>query len=400
MKIGSCRGSLAWALVFCSLWPGPPARGQDPTLILTVASDSLTAGDSMSVWMTALNTSGSDISWTFPPEIKSAFVSPQSTLAGSLPLYSTEARSVVLAPGTFARREYVAAVPEGVTGQVVLEFPGLDVNRTVMDIEARTAATGEPAGTAAAAAANPSSTGPASPAHQVIADLNLELIWVQPGSFTNGSPDDEPFRGKAEGPRTHVTLTKGYWLGRTEVTQAQYESLMRTNPSTFKAAGSNAPVEGVSWNDAMEFCRALTGREKAAGRLPAGYEFTLPTEAQWEYACRAGATGSYAGEPEAMAWYDKNSDETTHPVAMKKPNRWGFYDMSGNVLEWCFDWYGPYPGGSVTDPVGPATGSYKIARGGSWRNSIEVGRSAARAGGSIGRQDYTIGFRLALAPVH
>ena len=196
-----------------------------------------------------------------------------------------------------------------------------------------------------------------------------------------------------------MNLTQGFWLGRTVVTQAQYESLMQTNPSTFLAAGSNAPVENVSWLDAMEFCRVLNGREAAAERIPKGYAYTLPTEAQWEYACRAGTTGSYAGDPEAMAWYDHNSAQTTHPVALKQPNAWGFYDMSGNVLEWCFDWYGPYPGGTVTDPAGPERGFYKVARGGSWRNAVQVGRSAARAGGSIGRRDYTIGFRLALAPI-
>ena len=236
-------------------------------------------------------------------------------------------------------------------------------------------------------------------ADRTIADLHLQLLWVKPGDFTNGSPDEEPYRDKSEGPQTHVILSKGFWLASTEVMQWQYQFVMQTNPSSFKAAGPNAPVENVSWNDAMDFCRKLNDRGEVRPPPPRRLQFTLPTEAQWEYACRAGTTSLYPGNPEEMAWYHQNSDDTTHPVAMKKPNAWGFYDMCGNVLEWCHDWYGPYPGGTVTDPTGPAEGAYKIARGGSWRTSMQAGRSAARAGGSIDRRDSTIGFRLALAPV-
>ena len=234
-------------------------------------------------------------------------------------------------------------------------------------------------------------------ANHRIADLALELIWVEPGSFEMGSPADEPDRHKAEGPRTRVTLSKGFWLGKTEITQAQYAAIAGTNPSAFREAGPDAPVERVSWKDAMAFCRKLTERERAAARLPAGYVYTLPTEAQWEYAYRAGTTGTYPGEPDAMAWLDRNSGQTTHRVATKTPNAWGFHDMAGNVLEWCLDWYGNYPGGAVTDPSGPGRGYYRIARGGSWRTDARLGRSAARSGGSEGRVDYTIGFRVALA---
>lgn len=231
----------------------------------------------------------------------------------------------------------------------------------------------------------------------VLADLKLELLWVEPGSFLMGSPTGEPERNKAEGPQVRVTLTRGFWLGKAEVTQAQYEAIMGVNPSTFIAAGKDAPVERVSWIDAMAFCRKLTAHEREAGRLPAGYAFTLPTEAQWEYACRAGSTLAYPGEPDAMAWTVENSGGTTHPVATKRPNAWGFFDMAGNVLEWCLDWYGPYEREPVTDPSGPDRGHYRIARGGSWRVAASVGRSAARAGGSEGRLDYTMGFRLALS---
>lgn len=232
--------------------------------------------------------------------------------------------------------------------------------------------------------------------NHVIPDLNLEMIWIKPGSFVMGSAP-EMKKHKAEGPQTHVTLTKGFWLGRTEVTQSQYEAVMKTNPSTFKNVGPDAPVERVSWIDAMKFCEVLTQREREAGRLPEGFAFTLPTEAQWEYACRAGTTTEYSGDPGVTAWFDANSGGSTHPVATKKPNAWGLYDMSGNVLEWCYDWYGDYPGGRVVDPTGPRHGHYRMARGGSWRAEMHVGRSAARAGGSAGRLDYTIGFRLALS---
>jgi formylglycine-generating enzyme required for sulfatase activity len=237
-----------------------------------------------------------------------------------------------------------------------------------------------------------------SPENRAVADLALELIWVPAGHFTMGSAPDEVGRDKAEGPQTEVTFTKGFWLGKTEVTQAQYEAITGTNLSSFVAVGKDAPAEHVSWNDAAAYCRKLTERERAAGRLPEGYVYNLPTEAQWEYAYRAGSESAYIGDPDAMAWTSKNSDGTTHRVAQKKPNAWGFYDMGGNVLEWCRDWFGNYPGGEVNDPTGPRSGHFRMARGGSWRVGPEVTRAACRAGGSEDRRDYTIGFRLALCP--
>lgn len=231
----------------------------------------------------------------------------------------------------------------------------------------------------------------------VVKELGLEMIWVEAGSFAMGSSVEEADRNKAEGPATRVTLSKGFWLGKTEVTQGQWTAVMGSNPSEFKKVGTNAPVEHVSWRDAMDFCAKLNERERAAGRLPEGFEFTLPTEAQWEYAYRAGTTEDYPGDPNAMAWHANNSDGTTHPVAQRKPNRWGFFDMGGNVMEWTYDWYGDYRGGEVTDPVGPRRGFYRTGRGGSWRTEARLCRSAARSGGSEARQDYTIGFRLALS---
>ena len=239
----------------------------------------------------------------------------------------------------------------------------------------------------------------AAPLNRTIEKLGLELIWIKPGTFVMGSPPHEADRNKAEGPQTEVTLTRGFWLGKTPVTQGQYEAVAGSNPSHFKAVGKDAPVEEVSWVDAMDYCHKLTGQERTAGLLPEGYAYTLPTEAQWEYVRRAGKTEAYAGNPDTMAWHKGNSDGTTHPVATKEANAWGLFDLSGNVLQWCFDWFGDYPGGAVTDPTGPDYGHFRMARGGSWRMGPELCRSAARAGGSAGRRDYTIGFRLALSPV-
>ncbi len=231
---------------------------------------------------------------------------------------------------------------------------------------------------------------------RAIADLALELVWIAPGTFSMGSPPNEEGRDRAEGPQMTVTLTKGFWLGKTEVTQAQYEAVVGTNPSHFKNVGAHAPVERVSWLEAVDYCRKLTERERAAGRLPEGYVYRLPTEAQWEYACRAGTTTPYPERLDAIAWYEANSGETTHGVATKLPNAWGLHDMAGNVVEWCQDWYGDYAGLAVTDPTGPKSGHFRMARGGSWRVAARVCRSACRSGGSPGRQDYTIGFRVAL----
>jgi formylglycine-generating enzyme required for sulfatase activity len=181
-----------------------------------------------------------------------------------------------------------------------------------------------------------------------------------------------------------------------EVTQGQWEALMGSNPSNFK--GADLPVEQVSWTEAMEFCRKLTERERAAGRLPEGYAYTLPTEAQWEYACRAGTTGNYAGDLNSMGWYAHNSGNMTHHVGQKQANAWGLFDMHGNVWEWCLDWYSIYPGGSVTDPIGPSSGTNRVNRGGSWSYTALSCRSATRSWYAPGTRLNTLGFRVALAP--
>ncbi|HXA80247.1 MAG TPA: formylglycine-generating enzyme family protein, partial [Opitutaceae bacterium] len=170
----------------------------------------------------------------------------------------------------------------------------------------------------------------------------------------------------------------------------------------------NQPVEKVSWNDAMEFCRRVTASEKAAGHVLPGYEYTLPTEAEWEYACRAGTTGDYAGDGnlDHMGWYDGNSQAKTHEVANKQPNVWGLYDMNGNVWEWCYDFYRPYVAGEQTDPaileVDPDdtsdSGSSRVLRGGSWFSMADFCRSDFRRRDDPSDRDNTVGFRVALAP--
>lgn len=230
----------------------------------------------------------------------------------------------------------------------------------------------------------------------ILADLGLELLPIPAGTFTMGSPANESGRGSDEGPPTQVTLRE-FWLGKTEVTQAQWQAVMGKNLSHFK--GPTLPVERVSWDEAMTFCRKLTERERAAGRLPEGYAYQLPTEAQWEYACRAGTTGAYAGSLDAMAWYGANSGFRTQPVATKQANDWGLHDMHGNVWEWCLDWYADkFPGGSTSEPRGAASGTYRVYRGGSWGNSADRCRSALRLGNPPVNRNFILGFRLTLTP--
>ena len=196
-----------------------------------------------------------------------------------------------------------------------------------------------------------------------------------------------------------VTLTKDYWIGKYEVTQKQYEAVMGNNPSEFK--GDNRPVECVSWHDAKAFCDKLN--ELYKDKLPAGYRFDLPTEAQWEFAARGGNKSKgykYSGSNDVddIAWYNDNSGKT-HDVGQKRPNELGLYDMSGNVVEWCRDWYDSYSGYAVTDPTGPGSGSYRVLRGGSWNHGAVFFRVEHRSDTSPDDRGSRIGFRLALVPI-
>jgi formylglycine-generating enzyme required for sulfatase activity len=342
-----------------------------------------------------------------------------------------------------------------------------------------------------------------------IADLQIDMMPIPAGAFTMGSPSSEPGRSDDE-VQHEVTISRPYWLGKTEVTVGQWKAIMPKDAAFDKVGVTAAeieiavknergqkitrddldrvkaddnlverglrgqvrraladdtlyningkmqtlrdawglgkdsdpdrrignedddlPMHYVNWEEAMEFCRLLTQRERAAGRLPAGYAYTLPTEAQWEYACRAGSQTALPTGPieilgkrnapalDQIAWYGGNSSQgydgsgwdtkdwpekqypggTAGPrkVGMKAANAWGLHDMLGNMFEWTSDWYGAYPGGSVTDPSGAASGTYRVFRGGSWDDTAAYCRSAFRGGNTPGNRNNDLGFRVALS---
>ncbi len=247
--------------------------------------------------------------------------------------------------------------------------------------------------------------------------------WIPAGEFEMGSPESEEGRDDDE-TLHHVILTKGFWLLETPVTQRLYHSVVGTNPSSFSPARnlasqfgefdsfdalltrsmeieiemnlitSDLPVETVSYDEALKFCKELTKL------LPKGLKATLPTEAQWEYACRAGTKTAYwygnTADSNKMNYDDYIIDKTT-PVKCYDPNAWGLYDMHGNVWEWCLDWYDEdHPSGTVTDPVGPNSGSSRVCRGGSWFDSARGCRSAYRGWYVPGDRNYDLGFRVLL----
>jgi len=233
----------------------------------------------------------------------------------------------------------------------------------------------------------------------------LGMAWIRPGTFILGSPVSDPSSLSDERPQTVVTLTRGFWMGAHEVTQAEYLAVTGRNPSFF-TGDTNRPVESVSWFDAVAYCTTLTASERAAGRIPAGWGYRLPTEAEWEYASRAGARTTRFGYGDDMsftaltnyAWYHDNSTSTTHPVEQKLANPWGLMDMHGNVGEWCNDWYGTYPGGSVTDPPGPGSGTCRVFRGGNYAGGTLHCRSARRDNDGLPDvPDFRIGFRVVLS---
>jgi eukaryotic-like serine/threonine-protein kinase len=243
--------------------------------------------------------------------------------------------------------------------------------------------------------------------------VKLEMIYLQGGSFLMGSPSDEKDRDSDEGP-VHTVELDGFWIGKYTVTQLQYQSIIDKAPFYFQSEiihekgflgigrkterriNPHYPAETVSWNDAMEFCRKLSQRT--------GKTFTLPTEAQWEYACRAGTTTRYYfGDNDRYlkeyGWFNKNSNKQTHPIGQKKPNVWGLYDMHGNVWEWCLDWYGEnyYSQSPRRNPAGPGSGSYRVRRGGSWSYNAGLCRSAYRSWSTPSDTLHNLGFRLVIA---
>lgn len=277
----------------------------------------------------------------------------------------------------------------------------------------------------------------AAPEKLTVPGLNLPLVQVAAGSFTMGHVDGYPGSSPDEKPATKVTITRPFWLGATEVTVAQWRQFVAATGYVTEAERSgdgiwvstlhnnvekrekirglswrnpgfaiaeDHPVVGVSWNDAQQFCRWLTERESAAGRVPAGHIYRLPTEAQWEYAARAGTTDDLEDATE-FAWYRQNSGGVLHAVGTKRANSWGLHDMQGNVWEWVHDWYGRYPGGEVSDYEGPPSANdrsvikpHRERRGGWMNDPGGHGIMTTNRWSSWGQDECNwVGFRIALA---
>ncbi len=264
--------------------------------------------------------------------------------------------------------------------------------------------------------------------------LNMVFVWIPPGTFTKGITADEralaaklmpgssPTAFSEEVPQSQVTLTKGFWMAQYLVTQSQWQVIMGTTLTQERdkalnllgkillsgtaampvgGSGPNYPMHFVTWEEAMEFCEKMTALDHAAGLLPDSLEYTLPTDAQWEYACRAGTTtwfyfGDMASNFDNFGWYEGNSAKSTQPVGQKQPNAWGLYDMLGNVWEWCLDWYTPNTAGSFTDPTGPTTGTERTLRGGSFMQPAILNHSAERNHFDPTLRSQDLGFRVVL----
>lgn len=243
--------------------------------------------------------------------------------------------------------------------------------------------------------------------------LVTNMVWMAPATFIMGSPDNELDRQPDETQHS-VTLTQGFFIGKYLVTQRDYTAVVSNNPSWFNGVQGgtdygidlNRPVESVYWFAAVNYCALLTQREQQAGRLPTNWVCRLPTEAEWEYACRAGTSTrfSYGDDPNyaalpGYAWFSGNSTNLSHEVGLKLPSPAGLYDVHGNVYEWCADYYGPYPTGPVTDPQGPSAGSARVFRGGSWQYGGAACRSAGRYSSDPTSKFSFLGFRVVVAPM-
>ncbi|MBU6161834.1 MAG: formylglycine-generating enzyme family protein [Myxococcales bacterium] len=237
------------------------------------------------------------------------------------------------------------------------------------------------------------------------AAASSNFVYIAPGSFIMGSPIDEEGRDPDE-TQHQVTLTRGFYLQTTEVTQAEWQRVMGNNPWAYVSCGSNCPVETVTWLQAVLYANALSrlegfsecydnmGHVLGGGNIYDCAGYRLPTEAEWEYAARAGTTASRYGALERVAWYEGDTWSGPHAVGLLEPNAWGLYDMLGNVWEWTHDWYGPY-GGAAIDPVGAASGSNRVLRGGGWCFNAQGVRAAMRCSVAPGDRYDDLGFRVA-----
>ena len=326
-----------------------------------------------------------------PPEVGAAAVTPAASATGQQPAAATPEQenlfwqSIVNSTNPTMFEAYLEQFPNGVFRALAearlaeLRAPGGD-----------RPASGGPRGGRAG-----SPTAGVRPAADRDAPLRagetrvfdgMEFVWVPAGEFRMGSTSSEADYDEVLGAQWRIS--RGFWMGKYEVTQAEWQGVMGSNPSEFADCGRSCPVETVSWDGAQEFIGRLNGQ---AG----GNRYRLPTEAEWEYAARAGTTGDrYAANLDAIAWYDDNSEGRTHPVGQKAPNAWGLHDMLGNVYEWVADWYDSYPRGTVTDPRGPASGSFRVTRGGGWVSIAGACRSSDRNGGAPGNRYGNLGFRL------
>ena len=229
--------------------------------------------------------------------------------------------------------------------------------------------------------------------------VDLEMVWLSSGTFLMGSMHREAERDEA--PVHRITISRGFWMGKYEVTQLQWKRIMCTRPSYYR--GWTLPVECVTWFDAKEFCRTLNRDELTKKSLPDEYQYRLPTEAEWEYACRGGLTTDFCkGDLVALGfegWFRPDDEAIgTHPVGLKNPNPWGLHDMRGNVAEWCEDFYGKYDGSNVTDPQGPTKGGNRVLRGGShyvW--SAWEPRASCRSQMPSDSKGMDMGFRIVAA---
>lgn len=226
---------------------------------------------------------------------------------------------------------------------------------------------------------------------RIINNLVNNMVYVFGGTFTMGATSEQGSDAFGDEYPCHCVKLFSYYIGKYEVTQAEWKAVMGSNPSNFK--GDNLPVENVSWNDCQTFIRKLNSLT--------GKNFRLPTEAEWEFAARGGNNSrgyKYSGSNDigSVAWYDDNSGSKTHPVGQKSPNELGLYDMSGNVLERCQDWYGSYSSSSQTNPTGPFSGSLRVIRGGGWFSRAWYCRVSGRGNSTPGYRNDALGLRLAM----